>query len=244
MGVVHRVIEANAPGTRVIDLTHQIPAHDVRAGALTLGRAVPWLTPAVVLAVVDPGVGTGRRPVALDAGPELTLVGPDNGLLLLAARAAGGVTAAVTLPARPRTERGATFDGRDVFAPAAARAARGVPLTRLGTPCDPDGLCEAPLPQPRHREGEVDAEALWVDHFGNVQLNVTPVDADGLGPTPTVCIGETGHPARRVSAFADLAAGELGLVTDSYGQLALAYDQAPAAVRLGLAPGSQVVLRR
>jgi hypothetical protein len=246
VGVVHRVIEATVPGTRVIDLTHLIPPHDVRAGALSLRRAAPWLAPAVVLAVVDPGVGSTRRALAIEAGPDLTLVGPDNGLLVPAARAVGGITAAVELPPHRRAdpELGPTFDGRDVFAPAAARAAAGVPLAGLGNAVDPSSLCEAPVPQPRRLAGAVEAEVLWLDHFGNAQLNVTPSDVDGLGPHVTVLVGGRPYPARRARAFADLAPDELGLITDSYGQLALVYDRAPAAVRLGLVAGSQVVLRR
>jgi S-adenosylmethionine hydrolase len=251
VGVVHRVIEATVPGIRVIDLTHQIPPHDVRAGALTLRRAVPWLIPAVVLAVVDPGVGTSRRAVAMEAGLDLTLVGPDNGLLVPAAEAAGGIRAAVELSAsraRPASSRdprlGATFDGRDVFAPAAAAAAAGIPLTQLGISIDPLALREAPLPLPRRREGGVEAEVLWVDHFGNVQLNVTGADVDDLGQKVTVLVDGRPRPARRARAFADLEPGELGLITDSYGQLALVYDQAPAAVDLGLTVGSKVLLRR
>jgi S-adenosyl-L-methionine hydrolase (adenosine-forming) len=131
-----------------------------------------------------------------------------------------------------------------VFAPAAARAAAGVSLSRLGSPIDPSALCEAPFPQPRRRPGGVEAEVLWVDHFGNVQLNVTPTDVDSLGSRLTVVVGDHQHAARQARAFAELAPGELGLITDSYGQLALVYDREPAAVRLGVAAGSQVVLRR
>ncbi len=138
-GVVHAVIVARAPGTTVIDLTHHIPAFDVRAGSHTLMRAVPHLGSGVVLGVVDPGVGTARRGICIEvrlpSGGTLYFVGPDNGLLVAAAEAAGEapVTRVVELardPAPP--DRGATFDGRDLFAPVAAALCTGTPLEQLG----------------------------------------------------------------------------------------------------------------
>lgn len=240
VGIVHGVIARRAPDVPVVDLTHQIPPHDVRAGALTLWRAAPWLTPGVILAVVDPGVGTSRRGVAVEvAAAGVVLVGPDNGLLLPAATSLGALTAAVELPAHH--EGGATFAGRDVFAPAAAELALGAALSRLGPPIDPGGLAGSPVPRPHAGpDGSLRVVVLWVDRFGNAQLNARPADADHLGPLVDLHAGAHTWPARRVAAYDDLDASEVGLVTDSYGLLAASCRRAPAAARLGLRPGDEV----
>jgi S-adenosylmethionine hydrolase len=233
-----------------VDITHQLPAHDVRAGALTLWRAIPWLVPGVVLGVVDPGVGTSRRAVAIEVGGAgAVLVGPDNGLLLPAATSLGPITDAVEL-ARDRHGRpgtGATFAGRDLFAPVCADLARGVGLRRLGQGIDPAGLTGAPVPAPvADSEGSLRTEVLWVDRFGNAQLNARPDDADrlDLGPVVDLEVHQQSWPARRVAAYAELSAGELGLVTDSYGLLAVSGHNSSAAAVVGLRPGDQVWLRR
>jgi S-adenosylmethionine hydrolase len=244
VGIVHLVIARRAPGVAVIDLTHQLPAHDVRAGALTLWRAAPWITPGVILAVVDPGVGTRRRAVAVEvAGAGTVLVGPDNGLLLPAASSLGPLTAAVELPSRHTG--GATFAGRDVFAPAAAELALGAELSRLGSPIDPGRLVGSPVPEPTGGpDGSLRAEVLWVDRFGNAQLNARPADADHLGPIVDLQAGSHAGPARRVVAYGELDAGEVGLVTDSYGLLAVSCRAASAAARLGLRLGDRIMIGR
>jgi S-adenosylmethionine hydrolase len=248
--VIHRVIAAHAPGVAVIDVTHQIPAHDVHSGALTLWRAAPWLVPGVILAVVDPGVGSARRGVAIEiAGAGAVLVGPDNGLLLPAATSLGPLSAAVQLspaPAPAPPGRGVTFAGRDLFAPAAARLAAGAPMHSLGQPIHPDpaGFVAAPIPAPQPTpDGGVEARVLWVDHFGNAQLNVRPPEADHLGPVVTVVAGHHQVTARRARSYAELEAREVGLVTDSYGLLAISCRGAPAAARLGLQAGDPVWLQ-
>ncbi|MGH9056793.1 MAG: SAM hydrolase/SAM-dependent halogenase family protein [Acidimicrobiales bacterium] len=246
VGVVHRVIAAAAPGVAVLDITHGVPAHDVRAGALTLWRALPWLVPCVVLGVVDPGVGTARRAVVVEvAGAGALLVGPDNGLLLPAALALGPVTTAVELEPPERLSRGATFDGRDLFAPAAARLAAGAEPGSLGRSVDPASLDGDALSEPeRLAGGALACEVLWVDRFGNAQLNARPSDAERLGDTIEVALGDARVRARRAGAYADLGPGQFGLVHDSYGMLALSLDREPAASHLGLRPGDRVVLTR
>jgi S-adenosyl-L-methionine hydrolase (adenosine-forming) len=240
VGIVHRVIAQQAPGVTVIDLTHQVPAHDVRAGALTLWRAAPWLAPGVILAVVDPGVGTSRRAVVIEvAGAGAVLVGPDNGLLLPAATSLGRLTGAVALP--PCQKGGATFAGRDVFAPAAAELAQGADIANLGPPIDPGSLLGTPVPEPQTGpDGSLQAEVLWVDRFGNAQLNVRPADADHLGRLVELHVGSRARPARRVASFGDLEPDEMGLVTDSYGLLAVTYRGASAAARAGLEARQEV----
>ena len=146
VGVVHSVIAAIAPHVRVVDVTHGVAACDIRAGGLALARAAQYLLPGVVLAVVDPGVGTSRRPVAVEVGDGASvLVGPDNGLLAPAVALVGGAGRAVELAGgdyrlEAQPELGSTFDGRDVFAPAAAHLCCGVPLSALGPPIDPATL--------------------------------------------------------------------------------------------------------
>jgi S-adenosylmethionine hydrolase len=233
----------------------------VRAGALTLWRTAPWLAPGVVLAVVDPGVGTSRRAVAVEvataAGP-LQLVGPDNGLLLPAALAAGGALRAVWLsdpawhlPPPPATGRdaaapgrGRTFDGRDVFAPAAAHLANGVPLERLGPALDPDDLeGEAVGAAVAAPGGGVSATVLWVDHFGNAQLDLAAGHLPEGAALAVVLPDGRDLPVATAGAFAELPQGRPGLVTDSYGLTALCLDRASAAAAYGLAPGQRVVVR-
>jgi S-adenosyl-L-methionine hydrolase (adenosine-forming) len=274
VGVVHAVLAAAAPWTTVIDLTHRIPAFDVRAGAHTLTRAVPHLGDGVVLAVVDPGVGSSRRGVCLQcdasgAGPTL-FVGPDNGLLVEAAELVGGgtVTRAFEL-ARPgaTSDHRLTFDGRDLFAPAAAALCEGTPPEALGDPVDPRSLHRLPpgvVEHGRSPDGRtcLRAEVTWVDHFGNVQLAATLADArraglsviDAVSVTAVVesdLVTEPGLPTalvpdgvtlRCVSTFADLERGELGLLIDANDHLAVVAGEGSARHWLNVAAGELVVL--
>ena len=225
-----------------------MPAHDVRAGGLTLARSAQYLAPGVVLAVVDPGVGTDRRGIAVEVGDgDSVLVGPDNGLLASAVAMVGGATRVVELTSTEhRLEApGPTFDGRDVFAPAAAALCRGVPLDELGPEIDPLTLRPGMLPLPQIEDDGIGAEVLWVDRFGNVQLNLGPDDLAPLGvdgDRVTVRIEGSERTARRVDAYADLGPGELGLVVDSYGLLALVLDQRSAADELGVAASHAVTV--
>lgn len=247
VGVVKSVLRSVAPHAAVIDITHDIPAHDVRAGSLALVRSVQYLAPGVVLAVVDPGVGTDRRAVAVEVGAngEGVLVGPDNGLLAAAVAMTGGARRAVSLtdPAYHLEAPGPTFAGRDIFAPVAAHLCNGVDLYDLGDAIDPITLLPGVLPLSQ-REGEsVKAEVLWVDRFGNVQLNVDPEEIDHLGDRVGVRWGDKSfRVARRAAAYASLRAGEAGLVVDSYGLISVSFDRRSAADELGLAPGDAVTL--
>lgn len=178
VGVVRSVIRSLAPHASVVDITHGIAAHDVRGGSLALVRAVQYLAPGVVLAVVDPGVGTERRAVAVEVGEdgEAVFVGPDNGLLAPAVAMVGGASRAVELTssAYHLPAPGPTFAGRDVFAPVAAHLCNGVDLLELGDGVDPVTLRPGMLPLTRREGDRLVAEVLWVDRFGNVQLNVDP----------------------------------------------------------------------
>jgi S-adenosylmethionine hydrolase len=305
VGVVHAVLHRHAPGLAVIDLSHQIPPFDVSAGAAMLIRCAPHLGAGVVLAVVDPGVGTARRAVAVRVtggsggwapspgvpeppptegvppGGPTWLVGPDNGLLVPLASALGGSETAIVLGSggQARREaggapfgRGPTFDGRDVFAPAAAHLALGGDPALLGTAIDPASLIGVTPGPPQARERAPDGDRAHardrlvgtatgaevvtsvgaVDRFGNVELTLLPDILDvphqvGLPQGGTAEVRVDGGPAvmaRRVVAFGELGAGELGLLIDSSGRLALVCNQASAATRLGLdGPGAEVSIR-
>src|ERR1700689_289161 len=275
-GVVHAVIAARAPGTTVIDLTHHIPPFDVRAGSHTLVRAVPHLGPGVVLAVVDPGVGTARRGIALEValalptGATLAFVGPDNGLLVAAAEAAAEApVAGVVELARPPVppDRGSTFDGRDLFAPAAAALCSGAALEELGEPIEPASLLRligGVVEEGRLHDGRacLRSEVTWVDHFGNLQLAATVADARVAG-IPTTghvelaarlesgredpdglphSLVPDGMRLRCVDAFGELEQGEFGLLVDANGHLAVVAGEASAARWLNVVAGELLVL--
>lgn len=243
--MVHSVVLSLCRRARIVDLSHEVPAHDVRAGAALLRRAAPYLVPGVILAVVDPGVGGRRRRVVLDCG-RWQLVGPDNGLLVAAATVLGGIRRAVEATDHgwwlPRPAM--TFDGRDIFGPLAAHLCLGVDPERFGVRIDPAGLERFPDPVvTRTPEGALVCEVESVDRFGNVGLTARPPDLPDSGAGGlSVRTGPDGpgHPVRKVTSFAELGADELGLLTDSSGHLALVLDRAPAAARLAVARGDRI----
>jgi S-adenosyl-L-methionine hydrolase (adenosine-forming) len=245
VGVVHSVLRQLAPDATVIDLTHQVPAHDVRAGGLALARASQYLAPGVALAVVDPGVGTSRRAVAIEvADGESVFVGPDNGLLAAAVSMCGGATRAVELTdvryhlAAP----GPTFAGRDVFAPGAGHLCRDVALTDLGPEVDVAGLTPAMIPITRDEDGTVVGEVLWTDHYGNLQLNVDPAEVAAFGDRVELRFDGRVRTGVRRGAYAEIGTGEVGLVVDSYGLVSIAVDRSSAAEELGIGTGDEVVV--
>lgn len=245
VGVVHSVIRSIAPDVRVIDITHGIAAHDVRAGGLALARSANYLSPGVVLAVVDPGVGTDRRPIAIEVGDGASvLVGPDNGLLAPAVGLVGGASRAVELTSAEHRlpSLGSTFDGRDVFAPAAAHLGAGVPLDELGPEIDPATLTPGVLPLSHVDDGTLVAEVLWVDGFGNCQLNVDPTEVGEYGGEMRLTIGDDVRIGVRGDAYDKIPTGRIGLVVDSSGLLSLAVARGSAAAELGLAEGTEVRL--
>ncbi len=244
-GVCHGVIATICPRARVIDITHGVPRHDVLAGALILRAALPYAPVGVHLAVVDPDVGAERRAVALRVADGRLLVGPDNGLLWLAAQDRGGVSEAVEIGGSPwRLEPvSATFHGRDIFAPVAARLAAGEELSDAGPPYDPAGLVRLDLPSSRLEDGVLVAHAVYVDRFGNVQLDAAHDDLynAGLRLGHGVLVGA--HAARYLRTFADARAGELLVYEDSSRMLAVAISHGSAAQRLGVAAGDEVRIR-
>jgi hypothetical protein len=246
VGVVHSVIRSINPDVGVIDICHEVPPYDVRAGSLTLVRAVQYLAPGVVLGVVDPGVGTERRAVAVEvADGEAVFVGPDNGLLAPAVSMTGGAGRAVelTVEAYQLAAPGPTFAGRDIFAPAAAYLSQGVDLAELGPAVDPLSLRPGLVPIPRLENEALQAEVLWVDRFGNAQLNVGPDEIEDMGDRVAVRWGEQIRTASRVETFEGIGTGQLGLIVDSYGLMALALARGSAGDELSLKAGDQVSLR-
>jgi S-adenosyl-L-methionine hydrolase (adenosine-forming) len=245
VGVIHSVIRSISPAVVVVDIVHELAPYDVRAASLALSRAVQYVAPGIVLAIVDPGVGTDRRAIAVEVGEggEGVLMGPDNGLLAPAVAMSGGATRAVELvnPAYQLPAPGPTFAGRDIFAPAAAHLASGVPITDLGPEIDVHGLRPGLLPLSREEDGAVIGEVLWVDRYGNCQLNIDPAEIDPLGDRVALQLpGDQIRTAHRVSTFGELGPGQVGLVVDSYGLLAVVTDRSSAAEAMGLFPGAAV----
>lgn len=246
VGVAKSVIRDLAAHVVVTDLSHEIAPFDVRGGSLALARSVSYLPAGVVLAVVDPGVGSARHAVAIEVADGAgVMVGPDNGLLAPAVAIAGGAGRAVTLtnPAYQLASVGATFAGRDLFAPAAAHLCNGVDLYELGDPIDADVLLPGTIPLPRHEDDGIHAEVLWVDRFGNCQLNIDPDDVAGWGDRVEIVIGEEVRAATVTGAFTGLGAGEIGLVTDSFGMLGVVLDRRSAAEELRLDVGAAILVR-
>lgn len=245
VGVVKSVVRSVAPEVVVVDITHDIAPHDVRAGGLSLARSAQYLVPGVVLAVVDPGVGGRRRAVAVEVGDGTSvLVGPDNGLLAPAVAMVGGASRAVELTAESYhlSSVGPTFAGRDVFAPVAAHLCLGAGLLDVGTPIPVTSLTPGVVPVSRVDGDLVYAEVLWIDRYGNMQLNLDPAEIDPLGDALRLTAGDTGRNAGRVHSFSDLGTGELGVLVDSYGLVAVVANRGSAAMELGCVEGDSITV--
>jgi S-adenosyl-L-methionine hydrolase (adenosine-forming) len=245
VGVVKAVIRDIAPHAQTIDLTHNIRPFDVRAGSLALARCISYVPAGVILAVVDPGVGGSRKSIAIEvADGEGVFVGPDNGLLAPAVAMAGGAGRAVVLTNEEYQlqSHGATFAGRDIFAPVVGHICNGVDLAELGDLIDAEALLPGMVPLSRIEPEGLVGEVLWVDHFGNCQLNIGPDEIADWGAQVEIVFGESKRVAQRQHTFADVATGAVGLVVDSQGMLALVLDQRSASAELGIGPGDQVTL--
>src|ERR1700735_2022592 len=239
----HGVAARISPGVRLIDITHLVPPGDVRRGAAVLAQTIPYLPPGVHVAVVDPGVGTARRGIAVQAGQGI-LVGPDNGLLSWAIAAQGGADRACQLtngewwlhPVSP------TFHGRDIFTPGGAHLASGRDLADAGTEIDVADLVTLPAPTSRVHDGEAEGEVMSVDRFGNVQLSIPAADAGmlgiGVGTPLIVRAGRRQLTIPFTDTFAAVAPGEIVAFTDSAGLISLAVNAGDAAQELGLPPGA------
>lgn len=246
VGVIKSVIRSISADITVLDISHGIDAHDIRAAGLALARSAQYLVPGVVLGVVDPGVGTDRKPIAIEVGDgQSFLVGPDNGLFAPAVSMVGGATGAAVLdnPDFHLPTPGLNFAGRDIYAPVAAQLCLGVPLDELGTMIDPAQLQPGVLPVSTETDdGSMQTEVLWIDRYGNVQLNVDP---DSLADWPKgirISGDNVERSCLRVTCFAEIPTGGIGVLTDSYGLLAVAVDRGSAAAELGLNEGDGITL--
>src|SRR5215203_2166321 len=244
-GVMLRI----APGLSIVDLTHEVPGFEVETGAEILQHATRYMpNDTVYLAVVDPGVGTGRRELALRAESGALMVGPDNGLLVLAAESLGGVSDACALTEErfhlhPVSN---TFHGRDVFAPVAAQLAAGVGLSEFGEPVDPASLVRLSPEGTLVDEGEgFVTHIISIDRYGNARLSVMQEES-GLeyGEALRVDAGDGGMSVRYVETFGSAKAGELVLLPDSHWRLSLAINKGSAAEALALEVGGKVRLIR
>ncbi len=247
VGTCHGVIKKIAPETEIIDITHGIRPGRILQGALTLANTLPYMPVGVHLAVVDPGVGSSRRPLALRDGDGRVFVGPDNGLLLPAADRAGIVEAhELANPSYALSPVSQTFHGRDLFSPAAAYLAAGVPIGDLGPPIAIDALVHLEIPDPVVDDKHLSATVLGIDRFGNIALNLSSEDAR-LAPGTRVELTARGQRYFAIAArtFADARRGELLLYEDSYGNLAVAVSRGSASSLLGIDEGDalQIELR-
>ena len=248
VGVVHSVINSIAPFVKVIDVTHGIPHYDIRSGGLALARSAQYLSPGVVLAVVDPGVGTQRRAVAVEVGGgESVLVGPDNGLLAPTVALVGGADRAVSLTETKYQlpAPGPTFAGRDIFGPAAAHIASGVDLLDLGEEVEVSSLVPGLMPITSKEDDGLHAEVLWVDQYGNAQINLDPaeleINENEINHFEITTSGLT-RIAKKVNNFEELSGGELGLTIDSYGLVALVIGRGSAADEMKISTGNQIII--
>ena len=246
VGTCHGVMKRIAPEVEILDITHGIPPQHVLQGALVLCNTLPYMPEGVHLAVVDPGVGSQRRPLALRTGDERLLDGPDNGLLMPAAEATGGIEAAHELanPAYALDTVSRTFHGRDLFSPAAAHLARGVPLDELGPPIDPQALVRLDVPKPEIGQNRIRATVLYVDHFGNMQLNLTREDLEQADVRPGITVelelALERYYATTARTFADARHGDIILYEDAYRNIAIAINGGSAAELFGVLAGQDV----
>jgi S-adenosylmethionine hydrolase len=244
------VIKRIAPDADVIDITHGISPQHVLQGALVLANTLPYMPVGVHMAVVDPGVGGPRKGLAVRGGDGRFYVGPDNGLLLVAVDRLGGIDQAVELTNRDFMLEpvSRTFHGRDVFAPAAAHLALGVGLGELGEGADPDELERLEVPEPQIGTSRVRATVLYIDRYGNVQLNLTSDDLESAGIVPGTQV-EIQAGWERVYAvaartFAEVRSGDIVLYEDAYRNVALAINHGNAAQMLRARVGQELRLAR
>lgn len=247
VGTCHGVIARLAPDARVIDITHGIEPQAVLQGALVLANTLPYMPEGVHLAVVDPGVGTGRRPVAIRDRDGRVFVGPDNGLLVPAAERAGIEAAWELQNAAYRLEQvSRTFHGRDLFSPAAAYVATGVQPEELGPAVDPATLVRLELPVPEVGEARIRATVLYVDRYGNVQLNLARSDLERarieMGTTVDLELELDSYYATAARTFADARAGDIILYEDAYENIAIAITDGNAAEMFSIHPGDELTI--
>jgi S-adenosylmethionine hydrolase len=250
VGVCRGVIKQFAPEVEILDVSHAIPPQNVQAGATVLAQAVRYMPPAVHLAIVDPGVGTRRRAVVIGTREGPPLVGPDNGLLWLAAEALGGALQAHEIENEKLflSPISRTFHGRDIFAPVAARLALGLPPEEVGSPLPLEDLVRIELPVPRVDDDHVHGVVVQVDHFGNLQLNVQRDELEGvgvmLGDVLELRMGGKSQLVQFCTTFSEVPPGGLAMLEDSSRRISIAVNQGSAQRRLEARRGDPVILAR
>ncbi len=250
VGCCHGIMLGRAPDALIIDITHEISPYDIRRGALTWRNVLPYMPVGAHVGVVDPGVGTARRPVALRVARGDILVGPDNGLLASGAEALGGIVAAVELANDQfmLSSRSNTFHGRDIFSPMAAALVNGHDLSALGPALDPATLVTLTLPEPRWAGDALHCAVSYVDRFGNLRLNTDeePIVHWNVREGDLIAVDVAGQTLRvpYARSFGLVDAGQPALIVDSYRRLMLAINQGDAATAYGAAIDASVVLRR
>jgi S-adenosylmethionine hydrolase len=248
VGVCKAVMLQQAPHVTILDITHQVPVFDVRAGALALTRAIQFLPSGVIVAAVDPGSPRDQRYIAVDMG-EGVLIGPDNGILAPATQLIGMPKRVheITNPDYRIEAPGAVFAARDILAPAAGVIAAGVDLAELGPAVPLEQLVPGMLQLARHDEGGAFLGEVWsLDHFGNIQVNITPEEIASrgakVGDTVIVRVGETDHIAKYVERYADLAVSQLGILVDSTGMISVVKNLDSAARELDIREGKAITI--
>jgi S-adenosyl-L-methionine hydrolase (adenosine-forming) len=242
------VIKRIAPDVEIIDITHGIPPQHVLQGALVLANTLPYMPVGVHVAIVDPGVGGDRKPIALAGSDGRLYVGPDNGVLVVAADSLGGVERAVEIAntSYMLDSISRTFHGRDIFSPASAHLASGVALEELGPALDPGTLVRLELPAPEVGSARIRATALYVDRFGNIQLNLTSQELEQVGIVPgskvEIEIRFERYYAVAARTFAEVRTGDIVVYQDAYGNIALAINSGDAARMFSARVGQEVLL--
>ena len=251
--IMRGVVLGIAPDARIVDISHEVRKYAIRDGALLLWCALPYLPVGFHVAVVDPGVGTARLPVAIATGRGDVLIGPDNGLLMAAAAKLDGIAAVHVLEAEAYRLPvvSTSFHGRDLFAPAAAFLANGVPIAELGRPLDPATLVASPIREAAIREGELGSSVVYIDTFGNVKMAGLRTDLEAavgaVRPGDRLVLAR--HGGRSIettwqATFGDVAFGETLVYEDSYRRICLAASQANAATIHAIAEDETVLIRR
>jgi S-adenosylmethionine hydrolase len=246
VGTCHGVMKRIAPDVQILDITHGVAPRQVQQGALTLANTLPYMPPGVHLAVVDPGVGGVRRALALRDGEGRIHVGPDNGLLIPAVEKLGGIAEAHELanPEYALESVSRTFHGRDLFSPAAAHLALGVPLAEMGPPIAADALARLDLPEPEIGTSRIHATVLSIDRFGNMQLNLDRSHLEQAGIVPgmrlEVAVEAERYYAVAARTFTDARRGDIILYEDAYRNVAIAISSGNAAETFGIRAGQDV----
>jgi hypothetical protein len=248
VGAMKGVIASIAPRTNVIDITHGVVAQCIVAGAMALRESWRYFPPRTVfLAVVDPGVGTARAPIAIETRAGARFVGPDNGLLWLAAKEAGIKRVVKLTSSRHRlTNVSATFHGRDIFAPAAAYLWRGTPISALGPALRSTSIVTLELPRPTESSRELRGEVVYVDGFGNLVSNIDRRTAEQFGSRfrhKSLSVRIKGGAAMSIlDSYGDAPKGASLAIFGSFNLLEIAIRNGNAGAKFAAGPGTPVSL--